>query len=407
MNDIVYTLVKTKENLHVSKIYENLASFKLNCLIQYISKCGDVLNKRTHEEYVKELKFKNPNVEVVEKYINSTTKIKHFCLIHKVYWYTTPTRALNGSGCEICHNEKISKRKTKTNEEYFEYLKNNNPDIVPLEPYISMKTKILHLCKKHNIEWYVSPDNILHGHGCRLCGNEKISNNCKITYDDYVKRLKEINSNIVCTGNYINSTTHAKHRCLIDGYEWDAVPSSILSGRGCPKCGGTLKKTNDVFVKEVNKINRNIDVIGIYTTARTKIMFKCKKCGNAWNAYPYSILEGTGCPKCNESHGEKEVQNWLDKHNISYVRQMKFDKCIDIALLPFDFYLPNNNICIEYDGKQHFSPVDLYGGKQGFIIRKKHDDIKNKFCEENNINLIRIPYYKNVETELNNSIYIS
>lgn len=62
--------------------------------------------KKTHEEYVAELAEKNPTVEVVGKYIDALTKIEHHCLTHDVYWETTPSRALQGVGCKMCHSEK-------------------------------------------------------------------------------------------------------------------------------------------------------------------------------------------------------------------------------------------------------------------------------------------------------------
>ena len=60
--------------------------------------------------------------------------------------------------------------------------------------------------------------------------------------------------------------------------------------------------------------------------------------------------------------------------------------------LKFDFYLPDYNCCIEYDGKQHFEPIDYFGGKNGFIKTQERDDIKNQYCKNNDIKLIRIPY---------------
>jgi very-short-patch-repair endonuclease len=77
-----------------------------------------------------------------------------------------------------------------------------------------------------------------------------------------------------------------------------------------------------------------------------------------------------------------------------------------IKKLKFDFYLPNYNLCIEYDGRQHFEPIDFFGGEKNFEIIKKRDKIKNEYCLNNNIHLIRIPYneYKNINSILHNEI---
>ena len=99
---------------------------------------------------------------------------------------------------------------------------------------------------------------------------------------------------------------------------------------------------------------------------------------------------------------------WLDKNNIFYEPQMRFDDCCDIKTLPFDFYIPSLKIAIEYDGKQHFEPIEYFGGKESFEILQKHDAIKNEYCKNNGISLLRIPYYKynNIEEELNNFLFI-
>ena len=93
-------------------------------------------------------------------------------------------------------------------------------------------------------------------------------------------------------------------------------------------------------------------------------------------------------------------------NNILYEREKQFKDCRDKQVLPFDFYLPDYNLCIEYDGEQHFKEVKWFGGKEGFEKRVKHDNMKNKYCEDNNINLLRIPYteFENIENILKQAI---
>lgn len=97
---------------------------------------------------------------------------------------------------------------------------------------------------------------------------------------------------------------------------------------------------------------------------------------------------------------------WLDSHGVKYMQQKAFDDCCDIKPLPFDFYLPEYNCCIEYDGEQHYRAVDYFGGEDGFKKTVAHDNIKNDYCKNNDIKLLRIPYYANVEEELNNFLFI-
>lgn len=74
--------------------------------------------------------------------------------------------------------------------------------------------------------------------------------------------------------------------------------------------------------------------------------------------------------------------------------------------MPFDFYLPNLNICVEYDGIQHFEKVDIWGGEETLIEQQKRDEIKNVFCKNNEIQLIRINYKQDINSELKKYIKI-
>ena len=424
--------------------------------------------KKTHEEYVAELAIKNPNVEVVGEYIDSNTKITHRCKIHDYYWEAFPNNVLRGYGCKKCQIEKSHAPFTKSHEQYVLDVKNVNPDIEVLEQYINSKTPILHKCLIHGVEWKVLPSSVLNGHGCPECARIKrinsklktheqyvkevsvisphievienyidshthILHHCKIhdyywkstpnnilngcscpvcggsilkTHDEYVRQVSLINPHIEVIGKYINSHTPILHKCTKDNYEWYSMPTHILNSKGCPKCAGTMKKTHEEYVIEVASINPDIEVIEKYINSKTSILHRCKIDGHQWYALPLNILKGRGCPQCVESNGERQIRHWLNLHSIQYISQMTFENCKDIKLLPFDFYLPTYNIAIEFDGRQHHEPVERFGGQKAFENTLKHDNIKNEYCKNNGISLLRIPYFKNVEEELNNFLFI-
>lgn len=429
--------------------------------------------KKTHEEYVEEVKVKNPNIEVLGQYNGAKIKIQHRCIKHNIYWNTSPTNILQGQGCEMCRIEKIRNYHLKDARKYLEEVNNINPNIIVLEQYINSSTPILHRCKVHGIEWKIAPSNILQGQGCFKCGNEKISNKLRITHNQYTKKVNDICPNIIVKEKYINGTTPILHECLIDNYEWKIYPKYILNGTGCPKCSNRIRrnhdeyvkevalinpnitvlenfvntttkilhkcnihnvewkstpdsilsghscylcgyekigiknsKTHDEYVKELNKINKDVIVLDTYINSLTPILHKCLIDDNEWNVSPANILTGYGCPKCKESKGEKRITTWLKNNNINFISQKKFNDCIDIKPLPFDFYLPYYNLCIEYDGEQHFKPIDFFGGQESYEYTQRHDKIKDEYCKNNNIKLLRIPYFKNIEEELNNFLFI-
>lgn len=170
-------------------------------------------------------------------------------------------------------------------------------------------------------------------------------------------------------------------------------PYHHLSGN-CPEnINLAIKKTIKQFISEANLVHDyryNYDK-SEYVSNQTKTIINCPIHGD-FSQRPLSHLQGNGCPNCNESKGEKEISIFLEKHIISYERQKKFYDCRNILQLPFDFYLPKYRMVIEFDGKQHFQPVNHFGGLQNYERLKINDKIKNDYCEDNYINLIRIRY---------------
>ena len=115
------------------------------------------------------------------------------------------------------------------------------------------------------------------------------------------------------------------------------------------------------------------------------------------------------CPICNESLGERMIAEYLKQNNILFEREKKFDGCKGKRrILSFDFYLLEQNILIEFDGRQHCVPVNFRGcsdeqAQKTHFKLIQNDKLKNKYCIDNNIQLIRIPHtIKNVEEHLNN-----
>ena len=97
------------------------------------------------------------------------------------------------------------------------------------------------------------------------------------------------------------------------------------------------------------------------------------------------------------SKGETSIKEILEKYNINYVSQKIFDDLKDVRHLKFDFYLPDFNTAIEYDGEFHYYVINncknIEQAENNYSNLVKHDDMKNEYCSSNGINLIRIPYW--------------
>lgn len=139
------------------------------------------------------------------------------------------------------------------------------------------------------------------------------------------------------------------------------------------------------------------------------ILWKCLcDCGTECLVSSNSLLTSNtiscGCHAV--SSGEEIIKTLLLENNIKFTRQISFSDCRSPknSLLFFDFgvFDKNNNLIelIEYDGIQHFKPIDFFNGKTGFDYLKECDNIKNNYCQKNNIKLIRIPYFNKKDISL-------
>ena len=224
--------------------------------------------------------------------------------------------------------------------------------------------------------------------------------------------MNSLHPNIKITGRYVNHQSKSDCECLLDGHKWSTTAHTLMRGHGCKRCAGNMKKTHEEFVAEASEKNKNLTVIGKYQGTREKILCKCNKCGNEWFTSPSFVLYGCGCPNCaTTSKGELKISELLDRNNIDYISQKTFEKCSYRSLLRFDFFVPSQNLCIEYQGEQHYEPVDFAGkgiewAKMKFEENQEKDNIKRIFCKDNNINLLEIPYwdYENIEEILSREL---
>ena len=138
--------------------------------------------------------------------------------------------------------------KKKTQEEFENELRLIFPDIKVIGKYINTNTKIKCKCLIHNFEFESYPVNLLHGHGCSKCGHEKHAKTRSKSQEQFFKEVAEINPDVEIVGEYINAKTKVKVRCKIDGYEWDADPRKLLRGVKCGVCANRIIKAgiNDV-----------------------------------------------------------------------------------------------------------------------------------------------------------------
>jgi Zn finger protein HypA/HybF involved in hydrogenase expression len=281
--------------------------------------------------------------------------------------------------------------------------------------YINNYSKVEIICKEHG-SFFQKP--LYHSaHGCPKCGRIRMKNSNIDNTNKWLEDFTRVHSDKYDYSKviYTGAINKIEIVCREHGSFFQRV-SDHKTGKGCLKCGLLKARTTGIkssmiasnnLIKDFNRIhNDRYDYSKvIYTTKNSKVEIICKEHGSFLQT-PSSHKSGSGCPKCSISKGEQSIMNFLDTNNIKYETQYKFEDCLSQTLqkkLSFDFYLVEKNMCIEYDGIQHFEPIDKWGGLDRFEKQTLNDKIKNDYCKNNEIKLLRIPYtsFDNIESILN------
>lgn len=361
------------------------------------------------------------------------------CNICKTEFLSTPSNHLTGSGCKKCFDKKrssdIIQKKLKIQYADWEFNFDN---------YINSDSKIEYTCnKKHT--GVSSYRNMVRFNVCLECSKMKILQtkknkitgkgleiiNCSDGSEIECRCLKCKHSIIGKIDKFLYKNFECKYCILLEesdllksqkikllnigegekklylecdmGHRYTQDRRNLLSNRGCNECrkDNITYKKEDVF-KILNELHGGLYTYDedSYKSIREKINITCRK-GHSFKQRVSNHLQGKGCPICRESFGERNISIYLENKNIEFIRQKKFPDCKYVGHLPFDFYIPNMNICIEYDGIQHFKPIDIFGGIKEFEKTKIKDKIKNEYCAKNNITLIRISYADKIYEKLN------
>lgn len=263
--------------------------------------------------------------------------------------------------------------------------------------YKNNYTKSIVFCKKHNIKSEKNLKQIRKGNICPLC-LDKITSTKK-----FIQKSKKIWGNKwdYSKTKYNNSRTPLTIGCFKHNHHFNVYPSQHLKKqKDCIECQREIQQIN--FIDNSRKIwGDEWDYSKLkYINNKTEVELICKQHGSFFQRPDNHLYNKNACPKCNQSKGENIISKFLDDNEIVYETQKKFNGCEYKYLLRFDFYLPKYNICIEYNGQQHYDPIEYFGGDETLKYNIKKDSIKKKFCEKNKIDLITVKYNENVNKTL-------
>lgn len=401
---------------------------------------------KSTNEFKSDLSILNQSVDVVGEYVSSNTPVLARCKLCNKLFNKRPSDLKNGMMHNCTKKKWVTPVYTKRQSDallkkiHNVYWNGNGVDIISsLDSNMGLKCR----CSICGNEWENTLDSLSKKCICDIC-NKKYSNSkfptrrshlyallansygIRVTQKDgsiiychcdvcsadfkiegYMKRQK-----IVCPNCKVqkkravkNGMTNIQRKCDKTGYCFTHNDF---------QCGECLMETSKYYsVDEVfhliSQKNNSISIISdkpVLIDAKTEIECRCNVCGTKYLTRPIYLLGGLGgCKPCSMSKGERDVRCYLENRHIDFVQEKSFDDLVCHPKLRFGFYLPEQKVAIEYDGLQHFKPVNFSGSNknnyvQAYEEQLKRDKLKESYCKKKKIFLIRIKYNEDVKEKL-------
>lgn len=354
--------------------------------------CVGITDVSEKKEIIGNFRYADDFLRKIENYQMICKEKEFLTILNLKYWYKDKKTKTFIWKALFIHGDKY---------DYYETL------------YINNKTKVKIGCrvKGHDVFTQRTNDHI-YGHGCSKCKG------CgKLTLEEFIKEANKVHGE----GRYDYSEVVYKNNktkvCIIchnheEPFRFMQKPNDHIQGHGCPKCARKLRSETqrmslEEFIERARKIHGDKYDYSkvIYINKNTKVIIICPIHGK-FKQSPDKHLNGCGCQKCNKNKGEEAIRKFLNEKEIEFEEQKKFKGCKYKQLLKFDFYIPKYNLCIESDGNIHFEKINWTGKmtdeemEENLKSNQLRDQIKNDYCKNNKINLLRIRYDENIEEKL-------
>ena len=400
---------------------------------KYYENLGYVFTKIGDKFYIDPTHLPNTSSKIVKVQCDYCGEIFETSYAH----YNRSISDYHKTACKSCSGKKrVEKSLKKRQNEMYDKLSStcnyfNYKLLTDKKDLINNTSRIKYICPRHG-EQETTVTGLLQHKQCKKCASEIRKEKTKNRWEKSLKdRQDKMYSQCleVCNklgykllsskGDIKNCKTYVQYECPRHGVHSIRI-NNLLSGKKCPEC--RIEKAKDTFSFTPDEVYNKVKSLGgdllnkddYINQDEKNLKILCPNCHETIFTTSFKHFRqhgGQSCPICRskESVGERRIRQWLECNNIEYVQEKWFPDCRDVHPLPFDFYLPNNNTIIEFDGKQHFDETHFFqynlknnssDSLHSYI--KRHDEIKNNYCISKNISLIRIPYTKinSIETIL-------
>jgi len=348
--------------------------------------------KLTTEEWIEKAQTIHGNKFDYSKvdYQGNNKKITIICPIHGEFQQVAADHLKSKYGCPKC----VIEAKSFTTEQFIEKAKKiyESKYDYSLVEYKGINNKVKIICPIHGI--YEQEASVhLKGIGCPKCSGHLGNKKCNTEY--FIEKARKVHGDKYDYSkvNYVNATTPIKIICQEHG-EFEQRPDKHLAGHNCPKCTKHYKRNTTEFIEEANIIHNNkynyskVNFVNVHT----KVIIICPIHGD-FEQTPHMHLQGKGCPKCTlknqtklyeklqESFPNEEILFEVGNSTIGWINGQRFD-----------IYFPKYNIAVEYNGIQHYVPVEHFGGELKFQNQLEYDELKRQKCKENSCTLFEVKY---------------
>lgn len=368
-----------------------------------------LVKRKTHEEYVDEVYAINPNTEVIGVYTTNNTKIEHKCSQCRGIFISVPRVVLRQrhGKCGTCSRRNVQKKPPETFAKEFKELVGKEYQLLGEYTGANVPLSIRH--NTCNNVFNVAPSNFLFEPRCPECSKKEAGKKRRMSHKEFIEKLPtHIKRNYTILGEYVLSSEKILVRHDMCKREYYVFPWNFIKGRECYECDAIKRrKTHEDFKKEVYQlVGEDYSLSSFYTRSVDVIRMIHNNCNYEYETTPGNFLAGKRCPKCSMSKGEVFIYKTIKEQLIDIVSQYSFENLKVKARMRFDFFV-GGAFLLEYDGEGHFEPIDFAGKGEEWALneyknRRKRDEIKNQYCIDNEIPLIRIPYWEfdNIESIL-------
>jgi hypothetical protein len=339
--------------------------------------------RRLTIEQMQDIAGNNGGICLSPQYINIHTKLTWECSFGH-HWEATPDSVIHGSWCPECARRKRSESNVITSIDEVIQIAEKRGGKCLSDQYVNSNTKLLFECADGH-QWAATPKNIKKERWCRKCAGLE-----KLTIEE-MQELAAKRGGKCLSKEYVNAYTELLWECS-EGHTWKAKPTNIKSGKWCAICAGVKKHTLDEMAKLASERGGKC-LSHEFVSVHDKMIWECSK-GHIWEATPGHIMQGTWCPQCSTSLGERICTEYFNQlFGVEFKKSYpKWLKNSDGFQLELDGLNEQLGIAFEHQGLQHESFLSFFHKSEADFARiRRNDKIKEELCKQENILLIHVP----------------